>query len=110
MLRIRTAYAMLAILLAGGSGCATPPPAAQLTGPQTEYLDNAITEKVRTAILNSGGVNASGINVTTFRGMVVLSGFVRVRPDALAALHAASAVDGVNSVSDETQVRVVVEP
>ena len=71
-----------------------------------EYVDDSvITTKVKTAIFNEPGLKVSEVKVTTFKGVVQLSGFVSSRDDIKSAVRVAMAVGGVKAVADEMQLR-----
>lgn len=92
---------IFAALLALG-GCAGTN-TRQSTG---EYFDDSlITNRVRTALLYERGVTSTKINVETFRGVVMLSGFVDSHDIAAKAVNATKHVSGVKAVENHLVVR-----
>ena len=68
--------------------------------------DAALTTKVKTAIASDAGIgSASAINVTTYRGVVQLSGFVDSAEKIQRAAEAARKVEGVKTVENNIRVR-----
>ncbi len=64
-----------------------------------EYLDDtAITAKVKTTLLGDPTVSGFAISVETFRGRVILSGFVSSQAQIDRALALAREVSGVREV------------
>jgi len=61
--------------------------------------DSVITTKVKAALLKADGVPAA-ISVETFRGLVLLSGFVDTAAQKTAAEAIAAKIDNVNEVSN----------
>lgn len=91
-----------AIALGALSGCAGSP-AKESTG---EFFDDsAITTKVKTALLEEKGVSSTNISVSTFKGKVQLSGFVKSGEEKQKAEHAAASVGGVKSVVNDLVVK-----
>ena len=62
--------------------------------------DSVITTKVKAALLKADGVPASAISVETYRGVVLLSGFVDTAAQKTAAEAIAAKIDNVNDVSN----------
>ena len=84
------------------SACAGTP-AKESTG---EVLDDsAITAKVKTDLLKAKGVSGTDIHVETFRGNVLLSGFVRSADEKRRATDIASSVGGVKQVTNNVVVK-----
>jgi len=70
-------------------------------GSAGEYLDDSvITTKVKTALLKADGVPAAAISVETFRGVVLLSGFVDTAVQRTAAEAVAAKIENVKEVSN----------
>ena len=68
--------------------------------------DAGLTTKVKTAIAKDVGAGtAANVNVTTYKGMVQLSGFVESQDKATQAENAARGVSGVQSVKNDLQVK-----
>ncbi|PWB80874.1 MAG: transporter [Candidatus Methylomirabilota bacterium] len=64
-----------------------------------EYLDDtAITAKVKTSLLGDPLVSGFAISVETFRGRVILSGFVNSQTQIDRAVALARGVSGVREV------------
>ena len=88
--------------LAGCSSTPTSHSADQFTD------DAALTAKVKTALAKDSQVPAHDVNVTTYRGVVQLSGFVNNEDIARRAGEVARRVDGVRNVYND--LRVVPQP
>ena len=88
--------------------------AAQLTGCAADrgqratgqvFDDSVVTGKVKTAIARDASLGAAkDINVTTYRGVVQLSGFVESQDVARRAEDIAKGVEGVQSVKNDLRV------
>jgi hyperosmotically inducible protein len=66
--------------------------------------DAALTAKVKTALIRDREVAAHNVNVTTYRGLVQLSGFVASEDVARKAAEVARNVDGVRDVYNDLRV------
>lgn len=67
--------------------------------------DATITAKVKTELAAQAGIaDAAAIDVTTYRGVVQLAGFVDSRQTAQRAEDLARKVDGVKSVKNDLRV------
>jgi hyperosmotically inducible protein len=66
--------------------------------------DAALTAKVKTALARDRDVPAHNVNVTTYRGLVQLSGFVQNEDVARKAAELARGVDGVRDVYNDLRV------
>ena len=97
-----TALALAATLGASQlAGCASEP-TSRSTG---RYFDDAaITAKVKTALVRDKDVPARDVNVTTYRGVVQLSGFVENENQARRAAEVARTVDGVRDVYNDVRI------
>ncbi len=84
------------------SGCAATP-RSESTGQALD--DTAITAKVKTGLLKAKGVHSADIHVDTFRGTVLLSGFVPSADEKRRATEIASSVNGVQHVDDKLVVK-----
>lgn len=62
--------------------------------------DSVITAKVRAALLKQPKLNSLDVNVETYRGQVLLSGFVDDAGQRAKAIQVASSVKGVVGVKD----------
>jgi len=67
--------------------------------------DSAITAKVKAALLREPRLDSLDVSVETYRGEVLLSGFVKDQAQRAKALKAASAIAGVTGVKDALVVR-----
>lgn len=71
-----------------------------------KYLDDSvITAKVKAALLKDSKLKSLDVSVETYRGEVLLSGFVKDEALRQKAMQAASSVSGVASVKDAMVVR-----
>ena len=71
-----------------------------------QYVDDkTISARVNTALLADKDVKSSQIEVTTYNGVVQLSGFVESPEQAQRAIVVAQKVDGVKSVKNDTRLR-----
>lgn len=77
-----------------------------------QFADDAtITARVKTALLNKEGLReARDVNVTTYQGTVLLSGFVPSREMADRAAQVAREVGGVRDVKNDLQVTAAGRP
>jgi hyperosmotically inducible protein len=96
----------LLFALAGGAvlqtGCGSTA-TRQSTG---EYIDDAtITAKVKAALASDDLVKAREVNVETYKGVVQLSGFVSTVAERTQAGLVASGVTGVQSVTNNIQIK-----
>ncbi len=67
--------------------------------------DSVLTAKVKTAIAQDASLAAAkDVNVTTYRGVVQLSGFVETQDVARRAEAIAKEVEGVQSVKNDLRV------
>ncbi len=83
------------------AGCASEP-AQRSTG---RFIDDAaLTSKVKIALARDKDVPAHDVNVTTYRGVVQLSGFVANEEVARKAGDIARGVDGVQQVYNDVRV------
>lgn len=96
---------MLAVAAALGvsqiAGCASEP-TSRSTG--RFFDDAALTAKVKTALLRDKEVPAHNVNVTTYRGVVQLSGFVENENQARRAAEVARTIDGVRDVYNDVRI------
>lgn len=69
------------------------------------FDDGALTARVKAALAKEASLNtAKDVNVTTYRGVVQLSGFVESEDVARRAVAIAGDVDGVRSVDNALRV------
>ncbi|HEX5767653.1 MAG TPA: BON domain-containing protein [Burkholderiales bacterium] len=66
--------------------------------------DAALTAKVKQQLVEEDKVNAASVNVTTYRGVVQLSGFVESDEAKRRAENAAKDVEGVRSVQNDLRI------
>lgn len=71
-----------------------------------EYADNTvISTKVKSKLIASKKVSGTSVNVKSFKGNVILSGFVRTNSERELAISIAKTVDGVSTVKDGLVVK-----
>lgn len=71
-----------------------------------EYVDDeAVSAKVKAALINDPTTKAYLIDVETYNGVVQLSGFVADKDAAMAAEVVAESVQGVKDVRNDLHVR-----
>ena len=98
---------LLGVVLAILTACA-PSGTHRGTG---EYVDDAaITTQVKTAFATDPTVNATDVQVETYKGTVQLSGFVESPESATRAAQLAKGVPGVKEVRNSMVVRERVQP
>jgi hyperosmotically inducible protein len=104
----RKLISLLALLL-GSAGIVTVytscsgTPTRESTG---EYVDDTtITTKVKAALIHDPVVKAGQVTVTTFKGVVQLSGFVDTPEAKQRAATIAGGVDGVKNVLNDITVK-----
>jgi osmotically-inducible protein OsmY len=91
-----------AVLAVAIAGCASTEK-SKSTG---EVIDDAaITAKVKSAFIKDPDVSASEINVDTYKGKVLLSGFVSDAEDVSKAGKLARDIKGVRSVTNDLHVK-----
>lgn len=94
---------VLAGLLAGPMAACTSTPTSQSTG---EYIDDsAISNKVRAEFIADKDLNIFQIDVSTYKGVVQLSGFVDSAPIKERAGTVAASIDGVKEVHNNLIVK-----
>jgi osmotically-inducible protein OsmY len=90
-------------LLAGPMAGCTSTPTSESTG---EYIDDAaISNKVRAQLVGDKDLNLFQIDVTTFKGVVQLSGFVNSASIKERAGMVAASVEGVKEVRNNLIVK-----
>lgn len=90
----------LATTLVSVIGCSTP------QRDTVQYLeDSDVTTKVKAAIYNDVQTKDSEINVSTFKGVVQLSGFVRSQAVADRAVELTRSTSGVKNISNDMRLR-----
>jgi osmotically-inducible protein OsmY len=96
---------VLCAALGGGvllSGCSSSP-TRESAG---EVIDDSwITTKVKAAFVEDPAVNALGIKVETFKGVVQLSGFANNTTEMQRAAEIARGIKGVKSVKNDIRLK-----
>ena len=93
------AAALAAALLAACGGS----PTKESTGEMVD--DSVITTKVKTALLADKRVSGTDVSVETFKGRVLLSGYVKSPDERQAAERIARQVAGVKEVNNKIAVQ-----
>jgi len=89
---------LLAGILAGPLIACTSTPTRESTG---EYIDDSvISNKVRAKLIDDRDLNVTQIDVTTYKGVVQISGFVNSNEAKARATRVASTVEGVKQVAN----------
>jgi len=71
-----------------------------------KYVDDSVlTAKVKAALLEEKGLSSTDVSVESYRGRVLLSGFVKNDEQRNKALLVASKVEGVRQVKDGMALR-----
>ena len=71
-----------------------------------QYLDNsAISGKIKSRLLGSSLTAGTSIEVESFKGTVIMAGFVRTEDQKERALEIARDTDGVTEVKDAIYIR-----
>jgi len=104
---MKTSHFMVALvlagLLAGPMAACSSTPTRESTG---EYIDDAaISSKVRAQLIGDKDLNVFQIDVTTFKGVVQLSGFVNSESIKARAGTVAASVQGVKEVRNTLIVK-----
>lgn len=100
--KIFTALLGAIIMTMAVAGC-SPTPKTEGTG---GYIDDSvITTKVKTALLGQKSIHSTQITVTTFKGKVQLSGFVRSQQEAKEAVDVTKTVVGVRAVDNSLLIK-----
>jgi len=95
-------WAVALSILAGLAACAGDA-THRSTG---QYVDDkTISTRVNAALLADKDIKSSQIDVTTYNGVVQLSGFVESPEQKQRAILVAQKVDGVKSVKDDMHLR-----
>ena len=100
--RLATALAMVGLLAVAVPAC-TSTETSESTG---EYIDDSvISSSVRAKLVDDKDLNFTQIDVTTYKGVVQLSGFVDTAAKKEKATQVASSVDGVAQVRNNLVVK-----
>jgi hyperosmotically inducible periplasmic protein len=71
-----------------------------------EFVDDSvITAKVKAALLKEPNLKSLDVSVETYRGQVLLSGFVDSASQRVKALQVAASIEGVHGVKDGMAVK-----
>lgn len=102
--QLMVALALTGLLAGPIVSCASSKsPPRESTG---EYIDDAtISTKVRAQLIGDKDLNVFQIDVTTFKGVVQLSGFVNSAAAKARANTVVSAVEGVKGVRNDLIVK-----
>jgi osmotically-inducible protein OsmY len=93
---------VLALTLITVTGCASTPK-SEGTG---EYVDDSvITTKVKAQLFDEPNLKSMQITVESFKGIVMLSGFLTSHADINKAVEIARNTTGVKSVKNEMRLR-----
>ncbi len=100
-------FLLVAMIATFAAACAATPNQESTGG----YFDDAtITAKVKADLAQDPKTSAKDIHVTTYKGVVDLSGFVNVPSEIPEARLVASRVPGVKAVHDNLIVKQAVAP
>lgn len=100
--RTMTGAAMLAVMVALGSGCA----GTETREDAERYVDDsAVTARVKTALGREDASSLLDIEVETYEGIVQLSGFVDTEAEKLQAGEIAETVEGVRRVENSLVIK-----
>jgi len=94
--------AIPAALIAALAGCAGTSK-QESTGELID--DSVITTKVKTALLTEEKVPGTSISVTTYKGRVLLAGYVKSPDERQRAEGIARAVPGVRTVNNQIEIK-----
>ena len=93
---------MTMMLMLGIAACSSTPNRESTA----EYLDNsAISGKIKSQLLGSSLTAGTSIDVESYKGTVILSGFVKTDEQKERALEIAKGTKGVRDVKDAIYVR-----
>ena len=93
---------LLLILVAFITSCATNPP----RNSSEIKTDNAIELAVTQQLADAPNSYLRHVDVSVYRGIVTLSGFVTERDDLAEAVRIAALIPGVTSVSNQIELQV----
>jgi osmotically-inducible protein OsmY len=93
----------IATALAAALGACAGSQTKESTGELVD--DSVITSKVKGALLAEKGVNSMDVSVETFKGRVLLSGYVRSPDERQRIEGVARSVGGVKEINNNIQVR-----
>ncbi len=99
--------AMVGMIVALGAGCSSM--GAQ-ESTHAYFQDAAITSKIKARLLEDQALRGFQIKVDTYRGHVILSGFVNHADEIGTAVRIAKSIRGVVSVRNDLVVKRAVTP
>ena len=101
-LRTMSSAAVLAVVVATGSGCA-----GTETRESAERIasDSAVTARVKSALAQDDASSLLEVEVETFEGITQLSGFVDTEATKLRAGEIAETVEGVRRVENSLVIK-----
>lgn len=106
---MKNSLKLIALLALGAGGVLTLPTGCAGTATRQstgEYVDDAtITTKVKAALVKDEVVKAMQVDVTTFKGVVQLSGFVDTAAQKERAAQVASGIANVREVQNNIAVK-----
>lgn len=71
-----------------------------------QYIDNSgITAKIKSKMIADSKIGSTSIDIETYKGIVVVSGFVDTREEKLAILKIAEGTKGVKEVKHAIYLR-----
>ena len=95
--------ATMIALVAGALAACAATPKQESTG---EVLDDSvITTKVKSALLTEKGIDSAAISVETFKGRVLLAGYVKNPDQRQRAEGITRSVAGVKAVNNKIELR-----
>lgn len=101
-LNLITRFLLSLVLMLSVAGCA----GTKVTESTGEYFDDSmITTKIKSAILADSRLKLLDITVTTFKGVVQLSGFVDSKGVSERAVQVSRTVKGVKAVNNSLVVK-----
>ncbi len=101
-LNLITQFLLGFILILSVAGCA----GNKTTESTGEYFDDLmINAKINSALLSDSRIRSADINVTTFKGIVQLSGFVNSKGVADRAVQITRTVKGVRAVNNSLVIK-----
>lgn len=98
---------IMALLLAGSIASCSSSPQSESAG---QYVDSsAASAKIKTELLSDDLVSGTSIDVETYKGTVILSGFVDSEAEKERAVEIAESMKGVRDVEEALIVKRDVE-
>lgn len=101
-LNLITRFLLGFLLILSIAGCA----GSKVSESTGEYFDDSmVTTKIKSAILADSRLRSTDITVTTFKGVVQLSGFVDSKGVADRAVQVSRTIKGVKAVNNSLVVK-----